>query len=106
VSDHRHEVLGSNIPRRVFVPLAQNYSGAVFLHVRTAKYDRAVVASMIGTLRQTLRNLDPDLPVLQIVPFTDFIEKNVGLWIIRSGRCCSASSAASRCCSRWSASTE
>ncbi len=85
VSDHRHEVMGSNIPRRVFVPLAQAYSGAVFLHVRTANADRRVVVGMIGTLRQMLRNLDPDLPVLQIVPFTDMIEKNVGLWIIRLG---------------------
>jgi len=40
---------------------------------------------MIGTLRQTLRNVDPTLPVLSIVPFSDFIEKNVGLWVVRLG---------------------
>lgn len=84
VSSHRHEVLGdATMPKRLFVPLAQAYNGAVYLHVRTASKDRAVVTGMIGTLRQTLRNVDVDLPVLQIAPFSDYVEKNVGLWAIR-----------------------
>ncbi len=83
VSQHRHEVLGGDIPKRLFVPLAQAYNGAVYLHVRTSSTQRAAVAGMIGTLRQILRNVDPDLPVLQIAPFTDYVEKNVGLWTVR-----------------------
>ena len=84
VSAHRHEVIGdATMPKRLFVPLAQVYNGAVYLHVRTSSTDRGVVTGMIGTLRQTLRNLDPDLPVLQIAPFADYVERNVGLWVIR-----------------------
>jgi len=83
VSQHRHEVLGSDIPKRLFVPLAQAYNGAVYLHVRTSSTQRAAVTAMIGTLRQTLRDVDVDLPVLQIAPFTDYVEKNVGLWTVR-----------------------
>ncbi|MBA3272387.1 MAG: ABC transporter permease, partial [Chthoniobacterales bacterium] len=83
VSQHRHEVVGSDIPKRLFVPLAQVYNGSVYLHVRTSSTNRAAVAGMIGTLRQALRNVDPDLPVLQIAPFTDYVEKNVGLWTVR-----------------------
>ena len=84
VSAHRHEVLGDEtMPKRLFVPLAQDYNGAVNLHVRTASTQRAVVTGMLGTVRQTLRNLDSDLPVLQIAPFADYVEKNVGLWAIR-----------------------
>jgi putative ABC transport system permease protein len=85
VKAHRHDVLGNEIPRRLFVPLAQSYSGNIFLHVRLANSNRSAVVAMIGTLRQTLRNLDPDLPVLQMVPFSDLIEKNVGLWTVRLG---------------------
>ena len=86
VSSHRHEVLGeATMPKRLFVPLAQAYNGAVYLHVRAASKERAVVTGMIGTLRQALRNVDPDLPVLQIAPFADYVEKNVGLWAIRLG---------------------
>jgi putative ABC transport system permease protein len=85
VSPHRHEVIGSDVPRRLFVPLAQVYSGAVYLHVRTVSTNRAGVTALIPTLRQKLRNIDPNLPILRIEPFTDIIEKNVGFWVIRLG---------------------
>ncbi|MGI9088859.1 MAG: ABC transporter permease [Chthoniobacterales bacterium] len=85
VSAHRHETLATEMPKRLFVPLAQVYSGGVSLHVRTASTNRAAVAAMVSTLRQTLRNVDPNLPVLRILPFADFIEKDVGLWIVRLG---------------------
>jgi putative ABC transport system permease protein len=85
VTEHRHEIIGSNIPRRIFVPLAQNYSGAVFLQVRAASTERRAVIGMIGTLRQMLRSVDAELPVLRIEPFSDVVDKNIGLWVVRLG---------------------
>jgi putative ABC transport system permease protein len=85
VSKHRHEVLGEEIPRRVFAPLAQDYSGGVILQVRLTRDDRAAVGAMIPTIRQTLRNVDPAMPVLRIIPFEDIVESNVGLWAVRFG---------------------
>jgi ABC-type antimicrobial peptide transport system permease subunit len=32
-----------------------------------------------------LRAVDPDLPILGIAPFSDLMEKSVGLWIVRLG---------------------
>jgi putative ABC transport system permease protein len=83
VNAHRHEIIGANIPRRLFVPLAQAYNGNVFLHVRVATDDRRVVAGMIGTVRQMLRAVDAELPVLRIEPFADVLDKNLGLWVVR-----------------------
>ena len=71
--------------RRLFVPLAQGYNGNVYLHVRLATKDRDVVAAFIPTMRQALRSVDPDLPLLSIAPFVDLTEKSVGLWIVRLG---------------------
>ena len=85
VSEHRHEVLGSDVPRRVFAPLAQAYSGGVILQVRLARDDRAAVSAMMPTLRQTLREVDPTMPILRIEPFENIVEKNVGLWAVRFG---------------------
>jgi putative ABC transport system permease protein len=65
------------------VPLVQAYNGAVYLDVRLARDDRASVAAMVGTLRQSLRALDPELPILRIEPFANIVEKNVGLWAVR-----------------------
>jgi len=32
-----------------------------------------------------LREIDPDLPILSIDPFSDLLEKSVGLWVVRLG---------------------
>jgi putative ABC transport system permease protein len=85
VGTHRHDVQNETLIRRLFVPLAQGYSGNVYLHVRIASKDRRAVAAMIPAMRQMLRTVDPDLPVLGIEPFVDLMEKSVGLWIIRLG---------------------
>jgi predicted permease len=85
VTPHRHDVLGNSLPKRLFVPLAQGYSGMINLHVRLTTKDRAAVATQISTVRQALRGVDAELPVLKISAFSDFIEKDIGLWIVRIG---------------------
>jgi putative ABC transport system permease protein len=85
VNWHRHEVQNEGPQRRLFVPLAQGYNGNVYFHVRLKATDRKIVAGMIPTLRQALRELDPTLPILKITPFADLLEKSVGLWIVRLG---------------------
>jgi putative ABC transport system permease protein len=85
VNWHRHEVQNDGPQRRIFVPFAQGYNGAVYLHVRLSATDRAAVAAMIPTVRQALRSVDPDLPILKMTLFTDLLERNVGLWIVRLG---------------------
>jgi putative ABC transport system permease protein len=85
VSKHLHDVQHDTLTRRLFVPLAQKYYGDIYVHVRLVNTDRAAVVKTIPLVRQTLQSVDPDLPILKIVPFTDLMEKNVGLWIVRLG---------------------
>ena len=85
VSSHRHDVQNDTLKRRLFVPLSQGYNGNVYLHVRLATKDRHAVAAFIPTMRQALRSIDPDLPILSITPFVDLTEKSVGLWLVRLG---------------------
>jgi len=74
VSKHRHSVDNDSLVCRLFVPLAQGYTGQTYLHVRLNTQDPHAVAAFIPTLRQTLRQIDPDLPLLQITPFVDNCE--------------------------------
>ncbi len=85
VNTHRHDVQNDTILRRLFVPLAQGYNGNIFLHVRLDRQDRQAVVGMIPTLRQTLREIDPDLPILSIAPFVDLMQNCVGLWVVKLG---------------------
>jgi ABC-type antimicrobial peptide transport system permease subunit len=43
------------------------------------------VAAFIPTLRQTVRQIDPDLPLLQITPFIDLMDRSPNLWIVKLG---------------------
>jgi putative ABC transport system permease protein len=85
VNTHRHDVQNDTLLARLFVPFAQGYNGNVFLHLRLNTQDRHAVAAMIPTMRQTLRDIDADLPLLSIAPFVDLMERSVGLWIVRLG---------------------
>jgi putative ABC transport system permease protein len=85
VGSHRHDVQNDTPLTRLFVPFAQGYSGDVVLHVRFNTLDRQVVAGMIPTMRSTLREIDPDLPILTIAPWVDLMERSVGLWIVKLG---------------------
>ena len=86
VNTHRHDVQEEVATTgRLFVPFAQGYSGNVFLHVRFNTQDRQAVAGMIPTMRSSLRAIDPDLPIIAIVPWVDLMEKSVGLWVVRLG---------------------
>jgi len=84
-SKHRHDVQNDTLIRRLFVPLAQGYNGQTYMHVRLNTQDRQAVVAMMPTLRQTLRDLDPDLPLLQMTPYTDLMEKSPNLWIVKLG---------------------
>jgi putative ABC transport system permease protein len=42
----------------------------------------ALVAAMPG-VRQALRSVDPDMPIVSMVPFTDVIAQNAGMWVVR-----------------------
>jgi putative ABC transport system permease protein len=85
VASHRHDVQNDTLNRRLFVPLAQAYNGNVYLHVRLNTSDRRVVAGFMATMRNTLRQIDPDLPVMMMSPFVDLLGKSAGLWIVRLG---------------------
>ncbi len=85
VSRHRHKIQNDSLICRLFVPLAQGYSGQTYLHVRLDTKDRHAVVAFMPTLRQTLREIDPDLPLLQMTPFVDVMEKSADLWIVNLG---------------------
>jgi putative ABC transport system permease protein len=85
VSKHLHAIQSDSLVARLFVPLAQGYDGQTYLHVRLSTQDRNAVLAMIPTLRQAFHEIDPDLPLLQVTPFVDLMEKSPNLWIVKLG---------------------
>src|SRR2546421_3614933 len=85
VSKHRHNVQDDFIRCRLFVPLAQGYSGQTYLHVRLNTGDRDAVVAFMPMLRQTLREIASDLQQLQMTPYVDLMDKSPDLWIVKLG---------------------
>jgi putative ABC transport system permease protein len=84
VARHRHDVLDDNGPaRRIYFPFAQAYGAGAWLSVRYSSKNPASVESTMRTLRNELRHVDADLPILQQLPFTLLLDKCVTLWLVR-----------------------
>jgi len=85
VSSHRQQPRVGEPDPRLYVPLAQGYAPDVMVAVRFANADpKSVAAGALG-LRQELRAYDPGLPILRLVRFTDLIDGNLDLWLVRMG---------------------
>lgn len=86
VNRHCHglEDKGKPVPG-IYVPLGQAYNPTLFLSIRSLNCDPAAVLNAIGGFRQQLHQLDPDLPVMQMLPFTDFTALNFTQRMVRLG---------------------
>ncbi|MBX3735128.1 MAG: ABC transporter permease [Candidatus Didemnitutus sp.] len=87
-SAHRHDLQdnsGNAAARRVYFPLAQRYNASVFLVTRFAARDPQAVLATLPSFRAELRRIDAALPLLQLVPYTSFLERSITLWIVRLG---------------------
>jgi predicted permease len=81
VRSPRHSPSDAQPPVRIYVPLPQSFGSRVYLHVRLAA--SAAPATVLATLRHELRALEPDLPLLQALPMTEFLQRNMELWELR-----------------------
>ncbi len=86
VNRHRHglEDRGKPAPG-IYVPLAQAFTPTLFLTVRSARHDQPGVLQAISIFRQELHQLDAELPVLEMLPFTTFMEKNFTTRMVHLG---------------------
>jgi putative ABC transport system permease protein len=69
----------------IYVPLAQAFTATLFLTVRSARQDRPGLLQAIRNFRQELHQLDPELPILDMLPFSTFMEKNFTIRMVRLG---------------------
>ncbi len=82
---HRHDPISARDMGRLYVPFAHAFSSNVFVHVRLATRDEAPTVAILPTIRAALRQLDPDLPLIQLTPYSNLVNKSIGLWVVRLG---------------------
>jgi predicted permease len=79
VETTKYQTLGEAPQSCIFVPLAQNYSDAMVLYVRTQNDP----ASMIGTLQREVRALGPDVPLSYATSVQVLLGQS--LWMVKFG---------------------
>jgi predicted permease len=77
--DGKYNFLGENPQPHIYLSLEQSFEGAVSLHLRTA----ANPATLIGMARKQVQELDPRLPITNVVSFDEILHQS--LWAPRMG---------------------
>lgn len=86
VSAHSQDVADRQRPMaRVFVPLARLPHPTCFLVTRQATADTRTDATAVAALERTLKDTDPDLPVVSVKTLDTVLAANFGRWQARLG---------------------
>lgn len=71
--------------RNIYVPFGQGYRPDVFFHVRPTSHTPEAAAVLLDTVRRTVRETVPGLPVFRVETFARHMETNVDAWLSRLG---------------------
>ena len=85
VSGVRHDLIDRAPVPHVYLPIGQHYRGRVYLHARLAGTGDGVESAMLATLRQTIRDRDDRIPVLDLRTLRQQRDKNIMLWGVNTG---------------------
>ncbi|HEY0726336.1 MAG TPA: FtsX-like permease family protein [Pyrinomonadaceae bacterium] len=69
----------------VFVPFAGGFQSNVFFHLKFAPGAARDAQATTGLLRRTVREVDSNVPILQMKSFSQHLDSNLQLWIVRAG---------------------
>lgn len=83
VSAHRDSVLEESPSLRIFRPLAEESQQSILVHIRGQTIDAAASASFRERVRSRLRTLDPDISLVSLKLYSDFLAENNALAALR-----------------------
>jgi predicted permease len=79
----RDELFDREAGPAIYVPMGRNYRANVSLHVRIARAGSE--GDVLAAVRQSLRDLDPRLPIVTATTMHAFHDRSLELWAVRSG---------------------
>ena len=70
---------------QIYLPFARGFQSNVSFIVRFRSLPAGSEASTADLLRRTVREVDPALPVLSLKSFSQHLDSNFQLWVVRAG---------------------
>ncbi|HEY5036305.1 MAG TPA: ADOP family duplicated permease, partial [Chthoniobacterales bacterium] len=81
----RDAIFESELPGTLYLPFVRAFQSNVFFIIKFAALNRANETATADLVRRTVREVDPVLPILSLKTFTQHLESNVDLWLVRAG---------------------
>lgn len=85
VPSTRHTLFESQPDMGFYLPFARGFQSHVFFHVKFAGLPTNSENGIADQLRRVVGEVDPTLPVLALKSFTQHLDSNIQIWIVRFG---------------------
>jgi len=81
----RHTLFQPQPDPGLYLPFARGYQSHVFFHLKLASSPVGREAATADLLRHAISEVDATLPVLSVKSFTQHLDSNIQIWIVRIG---------------------
>ena len=82
----RHQLFANEEPDgSIYLPFARGFQSDVFFFVRFRSLAPGSEASTADFLRRAARDVDPSLPIISLQTFSQYLDSNLDLWLVRAG---------------------
>jgi predicted permease len=81
----RDRVSDTQARAHIYVPFGQEYRSSVTFHIRTGRLSRQAEATLLKTIRKSIRAIDPTIPVLSVQTFQAFHRSSFWVWMADMG---------------------
>lgn len=85
VAPSRHQLLEREPWPHIYTTAGQDFQSSMFLHARTSAGSADAENAMLPQVRQMLREVDANLPVIALETRPMFRDRNLLLWVLNSG---------------------
>ncbi len=69
----------------LYLPFAGGFQSNVFFHIKFAPNAARDPVATTDLLRRTVRDVDGAIPILELKSFTQHLDSNLQLWVVRAG---------------------
>lgn len=81
----REAIIEKELPGTLYLPFARGFQSDVTFIIKFAALNHAGESAAADLVRRTVREVDPVLPILSLKTFSQHLESNVELWLVRAG---------------------
>jgi predicted permease len=81
----RDALIEKELPGTLYLPFARGFQSNVFFIIKFAALGRNNETATADLVRRTVRELDPNLPILSLKTFSQHLANDVDLWLVNAG---------------------